>query len=170
MRRFTLFLLLLVAVSVDCSVLTKISIGGLNLSVTLCVIVSIAVVYGKQSGAFAGLAAGLIMDLLFAPAFGFYAATNMITGYTAGVLFSKGMREDPLLIGLLTIGMYMLREGIAAALSLLLGVDIGNLLLLIVRYLLPSALLCGVACAPLYVLLHAFMTTGYMRKKHAGFE
>ena len=79
MRRLTIFGMLLLAVSVDCSVWTKIDLWGLNLSLTLCVVVNLSVVYGKFSGALAGMAAGLIMDGLVSPAPGFYAVANMLT-------------------------------------------------------------------------------------------
>ncbi len=170
MRRFTLFMILLIAVSLDCTVLTKIHLWDLRISLSLCVLLCIGVTYGKLSGALAGLTAGFIMDVMFGPAFGFYALTNLLTGYVVGAIFSRGMREDPLLIGLLTVGIYLVREGIAAILALLLGAEIRNIFLLLIRYLLPSALLCGAACIPLYMVLRSFMTTGYMRRRRVGLD
>jgi rod shape-determining protein MreD len=162
--------LLVVAVSLDCAVLTKIRLFDLSLSLSLCIIVGIAVSYGKLSGALAGLGVGIMLDLLFAPARGFYTIANLLTGYAAGAVFGRGMRDDPFLIGLLCAGMYVLREAILIVLALLLGVNIGNIAVLIFRYLVPSALLTGLVCIPLFAVLRVFLTSGYMRKRRLGLD
>jgi rod shape-determining protein MreD len=170
MRRLTLLLIILAAVSLDCAVLTKLSIAGIRLSLSLCVLVCIAVVYGRLSGALAGLAIGVILDILFAPAFGFYSLDNMLTGYIADVIYAKGMRDEPLTIGLFAAGMYLVREAICALLSLMLGVKIGNFLFLLVRYQLPSAILTGIVCVPLFAAMNQMMTTGYMKRRKTGLD
>ncbi len=170
MRRFTLFLILLAAVCLDCAVMTKLEIFGIKPSITLCILMSVAVAYGKLSSALVGLAMGLILDVLFAPARGFYALQNLLTGYAAGVILSRGMRDDAMLIGILAIGMFMLRELIGAVLALVLGVKIGNFFLLLIRYLLPSAILTGIVCIPLFTLLRSFMTSGYMKRRRVGLD
>lgn len=170
MRRFTLFMLLLIAVSLDCSVLAKIHLWDLQLSLSLGIIVCIAVIYGKLSGALSGLVVGLIMDLMFAPAFGLYAMVNLLTGYMAGAMFSKGMRDDPLLVGMLVAGMFVVRECILIMFSLMLGATIINVFVLFIRYLLPSALLCGMLGGALYIALRPFFTTGYMRRRRLGLD
>ena len=80
------------------------------------------------------------------------------------------MREDPLLIGMLCVGMYLLREGITIILALMIGVHPESLLYLLVRYLLPSALLNAAAGVPLYLLMRGFLSRGYMRRKKLGYD
>ena len=165
-----MFLIMLAAVSLDCAVLPKMEIFGIKPSLTLCVLVCIVAVYGKFSGALAGLAIGALLDVLFAPARGFYSLQNMLTGYIAGVVFEKGMRDDSFLIGILAFGMYLVREVIGAILAAFLGVKIGNFIFLFIRYLLPSAVLTGLVCIPLFMLLRSFMTTGYMKRRRVGLD
>jgi rod shape-determining protein MreD len=170
MRRLTIFAIALAAVSIDCAVLAGLGLWGWRPSLSLCVLVASSVLYGKMSGALTGLLIGLMLDVLFAPARGFYTLTNFLTGYAAGAAYERGMREDPFLMGILSVGLYLLREGIAALLALLLGVRIGNILYLFVRYLFPSALLTGLVCVPLFALLRYVMTTGYMRRRRVGLD
>lgn len=166
MRRLTIFLLLFFSVALDCAVFTRMQILQLQPCLTLCVMACLGAVYGRMSGALSGLCAGVLMDLLFGPARGFYALIYLVAGYLAGAVYERGMQQTPLAFGLFVGILYIVREVITAVMSLFVGVQLGNALILFIRFILPAAVMTGVLAIPVFLVLRLFLTSGYMAVRH----
>ena len=81
-------LFLLVAVTVQTSVLTNIAVGGVTCDLTLIVVIALALSRGPEWGAITGFAGGLLLDVV-PPAdhtAGRWALALAIAGYVAGLI------------------------------------------------------------------------------------
>ena len=80
-RRIVMFVILVVVMTVDCTLVANLNLLDWRPSLSLAVILSFAASYGALSGSLCGLCVGVMMDLLFAPIRGFYALIFMLSGY-----------------------------------------------------------------------------------------
>jgi rod shape-determining protein MreD len=81
-------LFLLVAVTVQTSVLTNIAVAGVTCDLTLIVVIALALSRGPEWGAIAGFAGGLLLDVV-PPAdhtAGRWALSLAVAGYVAGLI------------------------------------------------------------------------------------
>ncbi len=77
---------LVIALLLQVAVAPHLSIGGVVPNVLLLVVITLALIEGRNAGAVAGFAAGLLFDLLGGSAIGAAALVFTITGYLAGSL------------------------------------------------------------------------------------
>lgn len=170
-RRVVMFVILVVVMTVDCTLVANFNLLDWRPSLSLAVILSFAASYGALSGSLCGLCVGVMMDLLFAPVRGFYALIFMLSGYAGGVVFEHGISETPLMFGTLTCVVYIVRELVTMLLTALLGVRIGSFFTLLLRYVLPSAILTGLCAIPIYIVLRAVCEAGFMRiRRRVGLD
>jgi rod shape-determining protein MreD len=92
-RAIPAILAVLVAAVLQAGLAPYISIGGVSPNFLLLVVVTIALVSGPASGASAGLASGLIFDLLGTGPVGPMALVLTVTGYLAGLLHEQMFAE-----------------------------------------------------------------------------
>ena len=110
------------------------------------------------------------MDLLFGPARGFYMLIYMLVGYISTTIFSKGLQDSLVLYSLFVGCTYVVKELATMLLTLLMGVNVGSVPTLLVRYILPSAVLTGLVGYVVYRLIRAMAQLNVMRnrKKKTG--
>lgn len=117
-------LFLMVAVTVQTSVLTNIAVAGVTCDLTLIVVIALALSRGPEWGAIAGFAGGLLLDVV-PPAdhtAGRWALSLAIAGYVAG-LIRRETSSGP--VGPLLVA---LTVALGTAISLFLYMATGSLL------------------------------------------
>ena len=117
-------LFLIVAVTVQTSVLTNIAVAGVTADLTLIVVIALALSRGPEWGAIAGFAGGLLLDVV-PPAdhtAGRWALSLAIAGYVAG-LIRRETSSGP--VGPLGVALTVV---IGTAISLFLYMATGSLL------------------------------------------
>ncbi len=169
-KKIILFFLIVLTVGLDSTLIPSFAIWDIQLNLTLCVVVALGIVFGPMTGTVTGLLAGYIMDLLFGPARGFYMLIYMLVGYLATTIFSKGLQDSLVLYSLFIGCTYVVKELATMLLTLLMGVSVGSVPTLLVRYILPSAVLTGFAGYVVYRLIRAMAQLNVMRnrKKKTG--
>jgi len=115
---------LMVAVTVQTSVLTNIAVAGVTCDLTLIVVIALALSRGPEWGAIAGFAGGLLLDVV-PPAdhtAGRWALSLAIAGYVAGLIRRETSSGPvgPLLVALTVV--------LGTAISLFLYMATGSLL------------------------------------------
>lgn len=165
MKKVILFFLVVFTVGLDSTLIASLSFWDIQINFTLCVVVALGISFGPMTGTICGLLAGYIMDLLFGPARGFYMLIYMLVGYIATSVFQKGMQDSPFFYSLFIACTYLVKELVTLLLTLLLGVSVGSVATMLIRYFLPSALLTGVVGYLVYVLIRALAQTNVMRNR-----
>ena len=102
-----MFVILVVVMTVDCTLIANLNLLDWRPSLSLSVILAFAASYGPLSGSLSGLCIGVMMDLLFAPVRGFYALIFVLSGYAGGAVLEHGISETPLMFGALTCVVYI---------------------------------------------------------------
>ncbi len=62
--------------------------------ILLVIVVSLGFILGERRGAIIGLCAGLLQDIIFSSALGFFALAKMLLGYGAGLIGRELYREQ----------------------------------------------------------------------------
>lgn len=97
----TLFLMILINVVFQNSILPYFSLFGHTPNTGLVLIIIVALRQGKYYGGFFGLALGLVQDILFGQVLGINSLIFFIFGYTIG-LIQDGLDIDNIIIPILT--------------------------------------------------------------------
>ena len=120
---------------------------------TLILVVTLSFLLGEERGAILGLAAGLLEDILFGYALGFFALSKMLLGMGAGLAGKEVYREKAMGPVLLVFAGTIIHEVLVYILVYLyVGLDI-SLEASITRVFLPKALLNAVLTVPIYSLV-----------------
>lgn len=90
---FTILILLLNFIF-QTTILPHLSVMGVVPNTSLIIIVIIALLRGKYSGAFTGLIAGLLQDMMFSKVIGINALIYFLIGYAVGLLDDKVFKEN----------------------------------------------------------------------------
>lgn len=165
MKQVIIFLLLSLSLSVDCSLLTRILTFGIRPSLTLCVIMCLGIQNGRFTGSMAGLCSGLIMDYMFGPRMGYYSLLMMITGYAACTFYVSRFSENVLMLAVYMAAVYCGKELLFALAARLIGANPENILLLFVRYILPSGVLTGLCIIPINAFVRWLFKFNVMKKR-----
>ncbi|MBQ9988377.1 MAG: rod shape-determining protein MreD [Clostridia bacterium] len=170
MRKALAVLLILVAVGLDCTIMPRIAIFSASARLTLCVIVAISALTGPVNGVICGFLAGILLDMLFPPVRGFYAIIFVSIGYLSGWLYERSMQEGVVAFGFFAAGMHVAMEVIGLVLYAVIGFKIGNVLIFLLRYVLPSAVLSGLVGMVVFLFLRWILSTLFMRRgRNVGF-
>lgn len=130
---------LVVAVLLQVAVAPHVAIGGVVPNLLLLVVLTFALIEGRNAGAIAGFSAGLLFDLLGTGPVGVAALVFAVTGYFAGSLSENMFAEGWLLPATVVfVAGFVAEFSYAVALVLLgAGVPLGDMFLNVV---LPAAL------------------------------
>lgn len=88
-----IFLIFVVSLALQGSVLALSGPSGAHPDILLVVTVALALLADERRGAIVGLSAGLFQDILFGSPLGFFAAIKLLTGAIAGLL-SRDIYQD----------------------------------------------------------------------------
>ncbi|MHB8984398.1 MAG: rod shape-determining protein MreD [Eubacteriales bacterium] len=101
--RFSTFLLLLVLLLLQTTVLNFITIFGVKPDLVMLVVVFNGFLLGTREGAFLGFAGGIMEDLFTGSYIGLNALSKMAAGYLAGA-FGVGLyKENPIIAAVVTL-------------------------------------------------------------------
>ena len=165
MKQFVLFIMISISLSLDCIILPKLLFWGIRPSVTMCMVLCIGILNGRFSGAMAGLCAGVLMDFLFGPKIGYYALLMMLTGYIVTNIYINRFSESIIILAIYTACAFVGKEIIFAFAARLRGARTENVLLLFLRYIVPSAVVTGLCMIPVYTLVRRVFRAGFMKRK-----
>ena len=98
------FLILMLNFILQTTVFKHFSIMGVTPNTALILVVIFALLRGKYSGAFTGLAAGLLQDIFFGNIIGINALIYFLVGYVVGLLDEKVFKENLVLPFLTMLG------------------------------------------------------------------
>ena len=119
-------------------------------------VIALAVALGITVGSMhAGLVCGgigLLWDILFYKMIGINAAIYLLSGIICGRFFRKYYANNALIPALIGLGLSFIKDNIFAVIVALGNVSYSYPLML-VSYILPSALFTGIMCIPLFYCL-----------------
>lgn len=100
MRIILISLLLLLNIGLEATLFDHFRIFGIKPDFTLMIVISVGILRGKNYGTYVGLAAGLLLDVMFGKAFGINGMAYMISGLIAGY-FNEKIFKDSILPAIL---------------------------------------------------------------------
>lgn len=114
----TLFLTIIISVLIQINLLNIVTLAGTAANMGIILVVAIGLMCDKTLGGVIGIIYGLIMDVIFGKALGFYVLLYMMLGYTCGRIGRVVSRENKttlvVMIGISTlvfeIASYILRN------------------------------------------------------------
>ena len=118
MRALIWFVIMLVSVSLQSTVIPVISIGGVRPDFVLVVVISAALTRGRETGLLCGAFGGILQDLLSAGPFGLNTLTKMLLGLLIG-FFERKVNQGNLLLPLVAIAAGTVGATVVSALFLL---------------------------------------------------
>ena len=136
------------------TVLQLIEIRGVIPDTMLIIIVWYSLLRGQNAGAAVGFFAGLLYDIFFGSALGFYALLGMLTGYLCGIAHRNFYREN-----------YVLPVTLSAIASFVTGLVIYvtgfllkgnyNVFYFLFSVIIPQAVYTGIAAIVVYRILYS---------------
>ncbi len=151
-RRWFVPLLFILGVYLDSVVFCRFNLYGIRPDVLMVLIVSYAMLMGRLPACILGCALGLFMDAMFGKMIGLTAICYLLAAYVASFFYQK-FYADNLVIPVVISGLGQLfEEHLMAGAMLLRGGSFAYLKTL-TTYILPCAVLTGLLCIPLHLLL-----------------
>ena len=98
-RAFIMWILAVLCIAVESTILHKIAIYGILPNLSLCMVVSCSLLFGSAFGRRLGLWIGFLLDVLFLNVLGFFTLLYFLVGQLAG-LFKNGFDQNNLLLSL----------------------------------------------------------------------
>ena len=143
------------------SIFSFANIGGIVPDLLL--LIALSTVFMEKTSAPIVFAAvtGLIYDVMFSSYIGFYALSYTLTIAIAYMLLRKMERMKPFLLALIGFAAYIVKESVQAGIVSALGVDF-SYFYMIVRYILPGALVTAVLMYPAYYLIRILYVRNLM--------
>lgn len=135
----------LVAALVQAAWLARVQVSGAALDPLLPFVVGMGILRGAESGAVAGVAAGLVQDLLSGGgSLGVNGLSKLVVGFASGLFERSIYIENPLLPAIATFAGTLLGEVLLIIVHLIVGLDVqpapAALAKIIVQALLNSAI------------------------------
>jgi rod shape-determining protein MreD len=93
-RSTTIFAVLVITLVLQSTLINSIQIRGIIPNTAIIVIVSMSLLRGSTEGAVTGLIAGLLQDIFFGIALGYYALWGMLLGFWVGKINKGFYREN----------------------------------------------------------------------------
>ncbi len=160
--RYILFILLgVVSIVLPGSVFSFANIGGIVPDVLL--ITALCVVFLEKTSAsivYAGIV-GIVFDVMFAPYVGFNAIAYVITVSVSYAVLRNMTRVRPFYFAIVGFAAYLMKELILASVVGFTGIEF-DFLYMLVRYILPGALVTAVLLYPAYYVIRIFYIRNWM--------
>ena len=94
MHRLYVSLSLVFAIFMDSVIFARFSILGVVPDCVLAVVVCVGILLGASDAAFAGCAAGIVIDVFFGKAVGVNAMAYMLSGMIGGIFYKKYFADN----------------------------------------------------------------------------
>ena len=138
-------------------IFTRVNMPDLLLVFVTC----LAFIWGEKKGVLIGLLAGLLQDLFFGPALGFFALAKMVVAYLAGTT-AREVYKDQLAGPMLVVFMAtFVHEFIIFSLRFLFWGSGGDLFYFLDVVFLPKAVYHFMLTIPIYSILYRADQKGY---------
>ncbi len=148
------------------AVFPNINIAGLAPDIIICSMASVVILEKRMTGALIGLVCGLILDLLFSGAIGFFAIPYLIVGAALYAVVRRISYIDRFFLPMsIAAGAYLLKEVLSALLSYMLGYEF-SLIRMVVRYILPELIITGIFMLPIHGLLTRIYRSSSVRPRN----
>ena len=118
MRLLAWFVVMLISVSLQSTLIPALSIGGVRPDLVLVVVVSAALTSGRETGVLCGVFGGVLQDLLSAGPFGVNTLAKMLVGLCVGC-YARKVDERNWLMPLMAVCAGTLGAGVATALFII---------------------------------------------------
>lgn len=151
-RKITAAILLLLCICLDSIFFTRVHFMDIRPDAMLAATVSFAVLSGSVSGAVFGLVGGLLLDILVGRYVGLSAALYLLCGLAGGFFYKKFYADNIVVPAVTAAACGLLKDIILSVVALLAGARYAYTSIL-VRVVLPSALLTGVLCILIHLVL-----------------
>ncbi|MBQ7063812.1 MAG: rod shape-determining protein MreD [Firmicutes bacterium] len=154
LRSISISILAFLLLCLEATVMQRIRLAGVVPNLSVCVVVSAALLYGSAFGRRLGLAVGLIQDLLFMRFTGFFGLLFFLAGHIAGQ-FKDGFEQNNLFMALSITA--LIDFAFSAVCYLLLHFFQGriNVMDYFRDLILPELIYTMLAALPVYLLVRA---------------
>lgn len=166
MRYLILFAIIVVNLIFTGAVFPNINILAIAPDIIICTISSIAILEKRMTGAVIGLFCGLMLDIMFTGAIGFYAIPYFATGAASYFVSIRLSYIDRYIVPCcFAAAAYVFKELISALLTYMLGI---NFLFWhkFFRYILPEALFTGAFMLLVYYIFRRLYRSVSIRPKN----
>lgn len=148
------------------AVFPNINIAGLAPDIIICSMASIAILEKRMTGAVIGLVCGMILDLLFSGAIGFFTIPYLLAGAMLYAVVRQIAYIDRFFLPMaIAAGAYFVKEILSALLTYMLGYEF-SLIRMILRYVLPEMLMTGIFMLPTHLLLTRIYRSSSVRPQN----
>lgn len=168
--RYVLFVLLGIAsIVLPGSVFNFANIGGIIPDILLVTALSIVFLEKTGAGIVYAASAGILYDVMFSSYIGLNAFAYVLVAAVAYAILRSMARAKPLYLAIAGFCAYVAKEFILAFVIFLLG---GNydFLYMLVRYILPGALVAAALMIPIYYLIRLFYIMNWMTPTKSSYE
>ena len=149
------------------AVFPNLNIAELAPDVIVCTMVSIVILEKSMSGAIIGLSCGLVLDILFSGTIGFYTIPLFLTGAVLYFAVSRVRYIDNHLVPVcFSVGAYIFKELLSALIVYMLGISY-SFSHMLVRYILPEALITGVFMLIVHIIFRRLYRTSSLKPRYA---
>lgn len=163
MRYVILFAIAIINIIFTGAVFTNINIFGIAPDIIICTVASMIILEKRLTGAYIGLFCGLMLDIMFTGAIGFYSIPYFAAGAAAYFVSIRLNYIDKFIVPCcFAAAATLLKEFISAILSYTLS---NNFLFWhkLIRYMLPEALFSGVFMLLIFFLFIRIYRSGSVR-------
>jgi len=148
------FATMLLAVSLQSTLIPVIALGGIRPDLVLVVVVSAALSEGRETGVLCGVFGGVLQDILSAGPFGINTLAKMLVGLLVGI-YEKKVNKKNLLMPLLAMSAGTLAAFIVN-LVFLLGYGQGEAILTMLAQFPPSLAYHLLLIVPVHIAMKRF--------------
>ena len=146
MRKWWYALAVVICIYFDSIFFPLINIFGVRPDMMLALAVVAGALSGPWMGALVGGIGGLLMDILFSRFLGISAAAYVLCGLMGGFFYKKFYADNAIIPAVTAAACAFVKELLYAGIALSMGTQY-HFFVLLVTYMLPSALLSAGACA-----------------------
>ncbi len=151
MRAFVMCLAVALSFLIDTIIFTRLSFFGIRPDTLLMLVVIFSILGGASRGVIAGVAGGLAVDILFGVYIGLTSLLYLIVGVLAGIFYKRYYANNILLPALVVGAGVIIKESLTGLFLMLVGSGF-NFALMMVRYIVPAALMTAGISIPLFLL------------------
>ncbi len=147
------------------AVFPNINIAGIAPDIIICTMASLVALEKSMTGAAIGLVCGLVLDVIFTGAIGFFALPYFLAGVALYFAGNRFRYIDPVFLPcVLAVGAYAVKELVMALLAYMLGLDF-SLSRMFLRYMLPEALATGLFMLLVHLVFKRLYRSSNIRPK-----
>lgn len=151
-KKITAAILLFLCVYLDSIFFARVNVMDIRPDALLAATVSFAVLTGRYSGAVFGAIGGLLLDLLTARYLGLTAALLLVAGLCAGFFYKKFYADNIVVPAGSAVAAFLTKE-IFMMLFMFIGGAAIPVQAILLKYMLPSAILTGILCILIHLVL-----------------